>query len=151
MTKRYIVTGDAQGFGPGEAFKPGDELVGKDVIADEMIPSLRARESNPQDITVNNVTQVISITAFHTSFTTTHASSVASLADGSYPGQRKLITCEALGTGGDTLALAHANIINASGTQATGVVFDAATEFLLVEWTGAKWKAVHTTATISTA
>lgn len=151
MAKRYIATGDAQGFGPGEQFKEGDELVGKEPLADQFIPVLREREVIPEAIIVTNTTQVISTTAFQTAFTTAHATSAASLADGDYPGQRKLITCAELGAGGQVLALAHANITNAAGTQATGVTFDAEDEFLLVEWTGAKWQAVHTTATIATA
>jgi|GEM_PF-1924987 len=104
-----------------------------------------------ESVTVSDTTQEISLSEFQTKMTTSHASSVASLADGAIPGQRKLITLTSIGTGGDEVALDEANIHNASGVQATGVTFDAEDEFLLVEWTGAEWQEVYGTATIATA
>lgn len=104
-----------------------------------------------ETINVSATTQEVSTSPFHTQMVTTAAASVASLADGTYAGQRKLITLKTLGTGGDEVALDETNIHNASGVQATGVTFDAADEFLLVEWTGVEWQAVYSTATIATA
>lgn len=118
------------------------------------IESLQAQSPvaiSAETITVNDTTQEISLGVYHTQCETDHASSVASLADGTIPGQRKLITVTTLGTAGDELALDATNIHNASGTQATGVTFDAADEYLLIEWTGAEWQEVYGTATITTA
>lgn len=104
-----------------------------------------------ESITVSDTTQEISLSEYETKMTTSHASSLASLANGAIPGQRKLITLDTLGTAGDELALAATNIHNAAGTQATGVTFDAADEFLLAEWTGSEWQEIYGTATIATA
>lgn len=119
----------------------------------EMIKQMLSQlpvELSDESIVVSATTQEISLEAYHTQCETSAASSVASLADGAIPGQRKLITLEALGTAGDSLALDATNIHNAAGTQATGVTLDAAAEFLLIEWTGAEWQEVYGTATITT-
>lgn len=107
--------------------------------------------SGEEAITVDDTTQEITQDYYNTKMTTAHASSVASIGDGHTVGQRKLITLETLGTAGDEVALDPDNIHNASGTQATGVTFDAADEFLLLEWTGAEWQEIYGTATIGTA
>lgn len=61
---------------------------------------------------------------------------------GAVVGQRKLVTLDTF-TAGDTVVLDHANMLNASGTAPAGCVLDALNEFVLLEWTGAKWKAIY--------
>lgn len=64
-------------------------------------------------------------------------------------GQRKLVTLETR-VGTDTVSLDHANILNASGTQATNVDLDAAGEFVLLEYVGSnKWQVRAANATIA--
>lgn len=109
------------------------------------------RLTGENQITATDVTQELSLATFHAKITTGHAASVASLADGTYPGQRKLITLETITTEGDVFTLDETNIHNAAGTQATSVTFDAEGEFLLLEWTGVEWQEVYGTATIATA
>lgn len=119
-------------------------------LVEEILSQLPVATSEEQ-IEVSDTTQEISLDNFHTKMITAHASSVGTLADGTIPGQRKLITLETQGTGGDEFALDETNIHNSSGTQATGVTFDAEDEFLLVEWTGNEWQEVYGSATIATA
>lgn len=64
-------------------------------------------------------------------------------------GERKLIELVTRTDGSDVVNLDHANIVNASGTQATNVDLDAAGEFVLVEWNGAAWQVIHANATIA--
>lgn len=147
MSVKNIIGGVIDGISLPSPIASGDTVSNVGVIQ-ELVDSYVA---TGETIDVSATTQVIATSPFHTQMVTTAAASVASLADGTYAGQRKLITLKTLGTGGDTLALDETNIHNAAGVQATGVTFDAATEFLLVEWTGVEWQAVHTTATIATA
>lgn len=147
MSTKNILGKPISGVSLESKLQTGDEIANLDVFQ-AIVASFNA---SGEDITVSDTTQEIGTTPFHTQATTSHASSVASLADGDYVGQRKLITLDALGTAGDELALDEANIHNSSGTQATGVTFDAANEFLLVEWTGVEWQEVYGTATIATA
>lgn len=104
-----------------------------------------------ESITVNATTQQIAMDVYQTKMTTAAASSVATLPAGAFPGQRKVITLAALGAGGQTLALTpHAGVTwkASNGTDNTvSNTFDAADEFLLVEWDGAAWATLKTTAT----
>ena len=104
-------------------------------------------------VTTSAVTQVISTDAYETRLTTsgTEDAELISIANGTIIGERKLLILKTLGESADSVTLAHANVVNASGTAATGVTFDAANEFLLIEWNGTKWQAIYTTATITTA
>jgi len=98
-------------------------------------------------------TPAVDLEVYESQIRTTGSAGAENLAvpDGSVVGQRKLLTLAVLGATGDSVALVATNIHNASGTQATGVTFDAAGESLLVEWTGSEWQAIYTTATIATA
>ena len=67
------------------------------------------------------------------------------------PGHRKLLTFLTRTNASDRIKLDHANILNASGTQTTSVTLDSAAGYILLEWTGAKWKALYSSgATLST-
>lgn len=147
MSVKNIIGAVIDGISLPSPIASGDSIGNVDVIQG----SVDSYVGTGETIDVSATTQVIATSPFHTQMVTTAAASVVSLANGTYAGQRKLITLKTLGTGGDEVALAPANIHNAAGTQATGVTFDAATEFLLVEWTGVEWQAVYTTATIATA
>ena len=147
MSTKYIIGSVVDGISLPSPIGTGDEIgnvAGVQALIDAYV-------ATGDTISVSDTTQVIPAFPYHTQAETTHADSVASLADGEYVGQRKLITLITLGEVGDDLTLSPTNIHNASGTQATSVVFDAADEFLLVEWTGVEWQAIYTTATIATA
>lgn len=64
---------------------------------------------------------------------------------GAVVGQRKLVTLDTF-TSGDTVVMDHANMLTAAGSAAAGCVLDALNEFVLLEWTGAKWKAIYSSA-----
>lgn len=101
------------------------------------------------EIIVTNTTQALRVDTYQTRFTTGHANSVATLPAGLFPGQRKVVTCTALGAGGQELVLTPGAGVTWT-TGANNVVsntFDAADEFLLVEWNGAKWVTLNGTAT----
>lgn len=106
-----------------------------------------------EEITVNNVTQAISVDTYETRATTAHASSVATLPAGAFIGQRKSIVLAALGAGGQSLALTPAGGVTwkqADGSTAcASVTFSAANKYLLVEWNGARWTNIATDATVA--
>lgn len=106
-----------------------------------------------EDITVNNVSQNISVSVFETRMTTAHANSVAKLPAGDFPGQRKHIVLDALGTAGDEVAVTPADGVTwkqANGsTDCASVTFAAADKYLLVEWNGARWTNLATDATVA--
>lgn len=89
----------------------------------------------------------LSLTKYQSRLTVTLAATAFTLGNGAgvTVGTRKLITCAAR-TAPGTAALDHANIVDPAGTQATAVVLDAANEFILVEWRGAKWHTIAATA-----
>lgn len=103
-------------------------------------------------ITANGTTQDINVTTAQTRVTADITSSLAKLPAGRYPGQRKVVTLAALGSG-DTLVLTPAAGVpwkQADGTtNCASVTFDALNEFLLVEWNGARWTNINTTATVA--
>lgn len=68
---------------------------------------------------------------------------------GAVVGQRKLITLSVRTNASDVVNLDHANMVNAAGTTATNVDLDAAGEFVLLEWNGAKWQVVYTNGTVA--
>lgn len=102
-------------------------------------------------VTTGATSKAADTTVYQTVLTTgaTAGAEALTIANGTIPGQRKLLTLETLGGVGDSVAVAFANVVNAAGTQATGVVLDAAGEYLLLEWTGAKWKVIYGTATVT--
>lgn len=103
-----------------------------------------------EEITVNATTQAIDVSVYQTKATTAAAASVATLPAGTFPGQRKVITLAELGTGGDTLVVTPGAGVTwkvVAGTALTSLTFDAAGEYALIEWNGAAWKNVVTTAT----
>ena len=104
------------------------------------------------EITTAADSQAVATTSYETKITTggTAGTENISIADGTIVGERKLITLAVRTDASDVVALAHANVVNASGTAATGVTLDAAGEFILLEWNGSKWQAVYTPATIAT-
>ena len=125
-------------------------------IADFPFPYAFKRIDNTDyydEITTTTVSQAVSTTAYETRMTTggTEGAENVSIADGTVIGERKLLILTAITDESDTVKLAHANVVNAAGTAATGVTFDAANEYLLLEWNGAKWQAIYTSATIATA
>lgn len=69
---------------------------------------------------------------------------------GAVIGQRKLVTLGTRTDASDVVSLDHANIVNASGTQTTNCDLDAAGEYVLLEWNGAKWQIVYTNGTVAT-
>lgn len=146
MSTKNILGKPISGLSLESKIVDGDEIANIAVVQ----ALVDAYVATGETISVSATTQEIGTSPFHTQAETTAAASVASLANGTYAGQRKLITLATLGTGGDVLTLDETNIHNAAGTQATGVTFDAADEFLLVEWTGTEWQEVHGTATITT-
>lgn len=105
------------------------------------------------ELAVNNVSQAMPLDAYQTRVTTGHAASVGTLPAGEFPGQRKVITLQALGSAGQTFALtpgAGVTWKQADGaTACASVTFDAANEYLLVEWNGARWTNVSTNATVA--
>lgn len=148
MGKSNIPTSKHEGLGQEHSLGAPFQTVKTEV---ESLQAQSPVAISVESITVDDTTQEISLDVYHTQCVTDNASSLASLADGTIAGQRKLITLLTQGTGGDEIALDETNIHNASGVQATGVTFDAEDEFLLVEWTGSEWHAVYATATIATA
>lgn len=105
------------------------------------------------EFTTATANQVVSMDAYETRLTTAGTEGVEniSLANGTIIGERKLFILKTLGNASDSVKLAHANVVNAAGIAATGVTFDAINEYCLLEWNGAKWQAIYTTATITTA
>ena len=81
----------------------------------------------------------------------TEGNEPVTLADGTYVGQRKLITEVTRTHASDVVVLPFAKILNASDVQATSATMTNA-GFVLLEWTGAKWKALYlSNVTIATA
>ena len=68
---------------------------------------------------------------------------------GAIIGQRKLVRLVTRSHASDVVALDEGNIINSAGAALDVVAFDAANEYLLVEWTGAKWKEIYSTCTMT--
>ena len=101
-----------------------------------------------ETIEVSDSTQELSAENQTIHFRTAHASSVATLEDGLFLGQRLSVKCESLGTGGDTLTLTSATgIEDAGGSALTSIDFDAADEFVILDWIGDAWRVVYATAT----
>ena len=148
MGKSNIPTSKQNGLGLEKSLGPVLATVKEEV---ESLQAQAAVSISEETITVDDTTQEVSLSVFNTKAETENAASVASLADGTIPGQRKLITLATQGTGGDQLTLDGTNIHNLSAVQSTGVVFDAEGEFLLVEWTGSEWQEVYASATVNTA
>lgn len=96
----------------------------------------------------------LDITVYQSLITTgdTDGTEAVTIGDGTGAviGQRKLVYLVTR-TGTDTVSLDHANIVNASGTQTTNCDLDAADEYVLLEWNGAKWQIVYTNGTVATA
>jgi hypothetical protein len=72
----------------------------------------------------------------------TQGNEPVTLADGTYVGQRKLITEVTRTHASDVVVLPFAKILNVSGTQATAATMTN-TGFIMLEWTGAKWHAKY--------
>lgn len=104
-----------------------------------------------EEITVSDTTQAIDVSIYHTKATTAAAASVATLPNGLFPGQMKVITLAALGTGGDELAVTPGAGVTAKqsdgSTALASLTFDAADEYALIKWDGAQWIVDTTTAT----
>lgn len=103
-----------------------------------------------EEISVSDTTQEIDVSIYQTKATTAAAASVATLPAGLFPGQRKVITLAALGTGGDALTVTPGAGVTwkvVAGTALASLTFDAADEYALIEWDGAQWQNVATTAT----
>lgn len=75
----------------------------------------------------------------------------ATLGDGTgaIVGQRKLITLDTLTHASDSVTLDHANFAVPDETI-TAIELDAAGEFLLAEWNGAKWQVIYASAGVVT-
>ena len=65
-------------------------------------------------------------------------------------GTRRLVYLKTLSDASDVINLDHANCVNVSGTQYTNLDLDAADEFLLTEWNGAKWQTIYVSGTEAT-
>lgn len=70
---------------------------------------------------------------------------------GAVVGQRKLIEFADKVDESDVISLDHANIETSAGVQTTNVDLDDSGEFVLLEWTGAKWRIKYSAATVATA
>jgi hypothetical protein len=94
----------------------------------------------------------ITLDAYATHITTggTAGNESVTLPSGSYVGQRKYVKLATRTNGADVVVFNHALITNAAGTAATGCTMDAANEWALFEWDGAKWRAIYLAGTTIT-
>lgn len=98
------------------------------------------------------------LTSYRTNIVTggTAGTEVLGVPDGAYPGQRKLFWLQTRTDGADVVSFTMTNIeenlIVGGGAAgaATALVLDAANEYALLEWTGAKWNIVYTNGTLTT-
>lgn len=100
----------------------------------------------------------VDLTVYQTKITTggTAGSEDVTLGDGTgtvtpIVGQQHLITLETRTNASDVVNLDHANMVDSAGTDLTNMDLDAAGEFVLVRWTGTKWKVLETNGTLATA
>lgn len=70
------------------------------------------------------------------------AAEPASMADGEYIGQRKVVYLSTLSDPADSVVITGANI------EDTSVTLDAEDEYVLFEWDGAAWQAIYTNGTV---
>lgn len=98
-------------------------------------------------ITTSDTTNAVDITVYRTSVTTGGVGKGLTVGNGAgaYVGQRKLITVDGF-TATHTVVMDHANMLTAAGSAAAGCVLDALNEYVLLEWTGSKWKAIYSAA-----
>lgn len=92
------------------------------------------------------------ISVYRTAVTSSGAGSAAlTIGDGTgaIVGQRKLIELADLVEDGDVVALDHANWESSAGVALTALELDDAGEFVLGEWTGSKWRVIHSSATVT--
>lgn len=92
-------------------------------------------------VTVSATPSACDMTVYATHVTTGGVGRALNVGNGAgaVVGQRKLIKVVGF-TASDTVVLDHANIVLANGNAAASVVLDAANEFILLEWNGAKWQ-----------
>jgi hypothetical protein len=105
-----------------------------------------------EDVTATTTTQALRVDIYQTRITAAAVSSVATLPAGTFPGQRKVVTMPAR-AGSVTFILTPSVGVTwkqANGTDdSASVTFDAAGEYLVVLWDGAKWVNQSTNATVA--
>lgn len=100
----------------------------------------------------------IPLTAYTVNITTVGnaGQNPVTVANGSYVGQRVLVNLATRTDASDTVNFTMTNIEEnleaggGGGGGATALVLDAAGEFVLLEWAGAKWNIVYTNGTLTT-
>lgn len=100
-----------------------------------------------EQITTAEATNAMDISVYRTSVTTGGVGKNLTIGNGTgaIVGQRKLVTVDGF-TASHTVILDAANILLIAGSQAANVVLTALGQYLLLEWTGAKWKIIYGTA-----
>ena len=101
--------------------------------------------------TMTAVATALDISVYQTKVTTGGVGRSLTIGNGAgaFVGQRKLVTIVGF-TASDTVIMDHANMLTAAGGAAAGCVLDALNEFVLLEWTGLKWKAIYSAAGVVT-
>lgn len=102
-------------------------------------------------VTTNASARAANLNIYHTNITSggTAGNEPYSLGTGTgvKVGQRKSVKLVTRTHASDVIVMDHANIVAADGTTAaTGAILNAANEYALFEWTGAKWRALYSAA-----
>lgn len=94
-----------------------------------------------EQVTTGATATTADMTVYATRIKTNGAARVLNVGNGAgaVVGQRKLIQIVDF-TATHTVVLDHANMVLANGNAAAACVLDAANEFILLEWNGAKWQ-----------
>lgn len=100
--------------------------------------------------TTNAEATVLSLEHYGSNLTTSGSEGAedAEIGDGTDAiiGQRKLVVLKTRTHESDSVVLDHANIVSEAGVDATSVELDEEGEFVLLEWNGAKWQVVYSSA-----
>lgn len=114
------------------------------------VPGLQNLLSHEVVPTNGDTAVPIGLDEYETSFVTSGSGGAedASMGDGTgvQPGTRKLLRLASLGEPGDSVALDHANIVNASGAALQAAALTAEGAYLLLEFNGAAWQEVYASA-----